>query len=926
VFDWPRFLADEVLPALFDRLDQAFPEFGWVRRRADTWEASDDRFTHGRFGCRPDRVFAKRGGHGFGWAGGEGQSWVDYVGGAGCRGEAFKAAVTKLAGLAGVPVPSGRELSEAEQAELQRRQAEAAAEAEKRRLDHEAEQATSDEEQRGRALALWEAAAPDHLVLREYFGRVRGIDLSTLRQWPWSIRYGAIFDNAPGHGAICAACDGAGNFRGVQRIGLGPTGEPLRDKHRNKVKAMLGRPRGGAVSLPGERLPDTIILCEGVETGLAIHAATGISVACCLSAGFIAAYEPPHQLVRVVIAADCDASGTGQEAAEKAADVLRVGNRKVEVALPGPEHAPGLFGPDRAPLGKGVDWLDVYGLEGGPGVIEAAMHAAADAARGAEPNDWGDLKIMPQNDLDRARAFLLDEAAPPRGQRRHGGLHLVTIAGAVYRWRCGWWQWIPKGNEALRRDVRRWGADGWHEIKTRRRNGEAVQEPARLCLSKSSVEAIATAVCDEAMVIVPDGEQIARMWLRPHFDGRGRVQWDQAAHERVDTPEGKPAPSAVISLANGLLDVEAWKQGKVRLMAHTPLFFNITQTPWVLPELPEQVDDDTLMGMIDDLCPEWLDFLSIKLRAQEDNGEAVRELQKWVGYVLTPDISRQYGNMFFLVGPPGTGKSTVGRVIEHLIGRGNVVHSALHKLTDGPHMASWIGRPLAIFSEANAGSKSDRELSSEMLKSLSGGDPISVRRLYEGELPGQQMIARMAFMLNEMPDLPDRSKALQRRMLVIDMSVRHGKDDPGLVDRLLTPRSMAGVLLWALLGLRYLERDGSFKQPACGKASLGVFMDNASVLDEFIEDYLRFTEDDEDFETSENIYQLYIWWWERVRQRRRETAMGDTQFFRSIHEMLKGRGWTGRRADERRPRGYTRIRRDAGEMLGYAAAPGPHQG
>lgn len=927
-FDWPRFLADDVLPALFARLDQAFPEFGWVRRRTDTWEATDDRFTHGRFGVRPDRVFAKRGGHGFGWAGGDGQSWVDYVGGPGCRGEAFKAAVVKLAGLAGVPVPNHRDLSDDEKAELERRQAEAAAEAEKRRAEHEAQQAASDEEQRGRALALWEAAEPDSLVLREYFGRVRGIDLSTLKGWPWSIRYGPIFDNAPGHGAICAACDGAGNFRGVQRIGLGPTGEPLRDKHRNKVKAMLGRPRGGAVSLPGERLPDTLILCEGVETGLAIHAATGISVACALSAGFMAAYEPPAQFTRVVIAADCDASGTGQEAAEKAADVLRVGNRKVEVALPGPEHAPGLFEADRSPKGKGVDWLDVYQVTdglGGPAIIEAAMHAAADAARGAEPNDWGDLKIMPENDLDRARMFLLDEAAPARGQRRHGGLHLAVIAGAVYRWRGGWWQWLPKGGEVLRRDVRRWGADGWHEIKVRRKDGESIPEPKRLCLSKHGVEAIAAAVCDEAMVIVPDGEQIARMWLKPMFDGRGRVQWEQGAHERVDHPEGRPSPASVISLANGLLDVEAWKAGDVRVMPHTPCFFNLTQTPWVLPQLPERVDDDQLVELIDEMCPEWLEFLATKLRSQGDNGEAVRELQKWCGYVLTPDMSRHTGSMMFLVGPPGTGKSTICRVIEHLVGRGNVVHSALHKLTDGPHMASWIGKPMAVFSEANSGTKSDKELASEMLKSLSGGDPISVRRLYEGELPGQQMIARMLFALNEMPDLPDRSKALQRRMLVLDLSVKHGRDDTALLDRLLSPRSMAGVLLWALLGLRYLERDGTFRQPKSGEASLAVFMDNASILDEFIEDYLEFTDEDGDFETSESIYRLYIWWWETVRQRRKETAMGDTQFFRSIHEQLKGHGWSGRRADEQRPRGYTRIRRRAEDMLGYAAAPGPQR-
>jgi hypothetical protein len=46
---------DEVLPVLTERLDTAFPEFGW-RRDANGWVATNEEFTHTALGARADRV------------------------------------------------------------------------------------------------------------------------------------------------------------------------------------------------------------------------------------------------------------------------------------------------------------------------------------------------------------------------------------------------------------------------------------------------------------------------------------------------------------------------------------------------------------------------------------------------------------------------------------------------------------------------------------------------------------------------------------------------------------------------------------------------------------------------------------------------------------------------------------------------------
>lgn len=97
-----EFAEREVLPVLFDRLDLAFPEFGW-RRKGTGWIATTREFTKTLPGApRPDRVVCNKPFgflvHGFGPT-----SWLSYVsGGVSPRGREYVEAVRKLAELAGV--------------------------------------------------------------------------------------------------------------------------------------------------------------------------------------------------------------------------------------------------------------------------------------------------------------------------------------------------------------------------------------------------------------------------------------------------------------------------------------------------------------------------------------------------------------------------------------------------------------------------------------------------------------------------------------------------------------------------------------------------------------------------------------------------------------------------------------------------------
>jgi DNA primase len=114
------FYTEVVLPALAQRLDQAFPEFGW-RRDARGWVATNEEHTHARLGVRAERVVAHGPApRGFLVHGAEPMLWTAYLaGGVPPRGAEFVRVVGELADRAGVDsAPIERETPRDRRAEL----------------------------------------------------------------------------------------------------------------------------------------------------------------------------------------------------------------------------------------------------------------------------------------------------------------------------------------------------------------------------------------------------------------------------------------------------------------------------------------------------------------------------------------------------------------------------------------------------------------------------------------------------------------------------------------------------------------------------------------------------------------------------------------------------------------------------------------
>lgn len=184
------------------------------------------------------------------------------------------------------------------------------------------------------AVRLWSEAIPAENTLAEEYLRKRGYN-SLL---PGSLRYHSHLKHPNGNfypGIVAAvAIHPYKEIFSVHRIFLNNRAEKIQ----NDAKLSLGPIKGGCVRLTYPF--DTIVLTEGIETGLVVMEKIKMPVWCCLSAGGLESVKLPPQIKRVLIYADNDIHSRGEQAAKNAARRFARYGKEVEI------HTPSKIGTD----------------------------------------------------------------------------------------------------------------------------------------------------------------------------------------------------------------------------------------------------------------------------------------------------------------------------------------------------------------------------------------------------------------------------------------------------------------------------------------------------------------------------------------------------------------------------------------------------
>jgi putative DNA primase/helicase len=294
----------------------------------------------------------------------------------------------------------------------------------------------------------------------------------------------------------------------------------------------------------------------------------------------------------------------------------------------------------------------------------------------------------------------------------------------------------------------------------------------------------------------------------------------------LDGRTTRPPVGNVIAFTNGLLDVQQFvRDGAPVMLPLTPSWFSTNC-------LPVRFDPAATY-------PRWLEFLDDVL-----DGDAVRIrlLREFMGYLLTQSTVLQ--KLLLLIGPPRSGKGTVLRVIRRVVGEANTVSCSLITLAQQFGLMPLLNKTLAISGDVHLGRGADSILVLERLKSIVGEDAQMIERKHLDALASVKLNVRFVLAANEFPRLPDASAAMRSRMLPLPFYNSYEGREDRTIDQKLAPET-AGILVWALSGLRDLSQRGEFVLPDASSDLLERFARLSSPVWGFVEDCCQVGPDQE---------------------------------------------------------------------------------
>lgn len=468
-------------------------------------------------------------------------------------------------------------------------------------------------------------------------------------------------------------------------------------------------------------------------------------------------------------------------------------------------------------------------------------------------------QVLSSNSLRRARRMLRELFAPDEPGPWRG--YALRRSDETW-WRYTGTKYVPiRGEkaEAMGVTARHWlnRAPGWWTVK-----GGRETRLARLNPSEKQVHELLENLKVDVYI---DAAQMP-CWVEQEFDEHGAVldpERDPLRRAVDDEDLGKlPHPWELSAFQNGLLDLREWCEGRMVLRPHTERYFAATSLPYDFPleRLQElageggRVDDADLDELISEMCPTWLEFLkSVNVREDPDWENL---LSMFMGYCLTPWT--KYEVILVMAGAKGGGKGTIMAWLQQLIGKHNHASARLSLLTKQFTLSSYIGKLVIELPDADVGRMVDGGEVAETLKMISGQDPVYADRKHKDPLASVRLPAKIVMSCNRMPNIPDTGGALAERFRVLSFveSFREdGKVNRKFKDPQVIKREAAGLMLWALRGLRQLEELGRFPQPEHGAQLLGEYRDYSDPTGRFVAECLD--RDDKSWMETRELFALW---------------------------------------------------------------------
>lgn len=309
---------------------------------------------------------------------------------------------------------------------------------------------------------------------------------------------------------------------------------------------------------------------------------------------------------------------------------------------------------------------------------------------------------------------------------------------------------------------------------------------------------------------------------------------------------GLPGTDNLIAFRNGILDIEEYINGRIKMYDATPALFSYNVLPYDFDENAHSVV--------------WEDFVNDIFN---DDPDKFKLLSQWFGYNCVPDMS--YEKLMLLTGRPRSGKGTVINTMISMLGRDQCTGTSFQNLCSEFGYQPLVGKLAAIMGDAKVTKRTESAKALEKILQIVGGDPVGIRKMYKGTLGETHLTCRFTIAMNDLPNLPDNANALEPRMNVLNfMNTYMGREDRGL-KKLFKGEAEAGKIInFALTGLRSLRLEREFIEPSDSRETLREQRELTQPVSAFIAECCEMMPPDEDekgyFIDKNMMYEVWVQW------------------------------------------------------------------
>ncbi len=353
---------------------------------------------------------------------------------------------------------------------------------------------------------------------------------------------------------------------------------------------------------------------------------------------------------------------------------------------------------------------------------------------------------------------------------------------------------------------------------------------------------------------------------------------------------GLPDPMNLIAFKNGLLDVEEYINGKIKLYDATPALFSHNILPYDFNPDAES--------------PLWENFIT---EIFNDDTESISLLAQWFGYNCVPDM--RYEKLMLFTGRPRSGKGTVMNTMASMLGRGQCASASFQSLCSEFGYHPLIGKLSVMLGDAKVPQRKQAGAALEKILQIVGRDPVGVQRKFLSYLPQVYLTCRFTIAMNDLPNLPDQANALEPRLNILAFNNSYvGREDTSLKMKLRDEAEQGKLINFALRGLRSLREKDEFIRPEIAEDLIVQLRELTTPVTAFIVDCCEIMPVDGDLEEYHVIIdQLYDAWCHWCEEGGREPST-KASFGRWFLSACPSAAPARLRVDDRRYRVYQKVK------------------